>query len=199
MKTITIDRTFGSGGREVALRISKMTGVPYFDNDIILRAAEDFGVDVGVLKNYDENYVGSLIYNLSMFSTTNEYEQSAIYRTYFAVSETVRRLRREHNGGIFIGRCADVILDGECPLVRAFIYSSSMEKRVRRTLEQEDVSDEKAETFIQRKDKQRRNYYQFFTDNKWGAPTNYDILLNTSTVDYDKCAEIIIGLAKSGA
>ena len=196
MKTITIDRTFGSGGREVALRISKITGVPYFDNEIILKAAEDFGVDVGVLKNYDENYVGSLIYNLSMFSASNEYEQSAIYRTYFAVSETMRKLCKENGGGIFIGRCADVILNEIYPTVRAFIYSSSMEKRIERTLELEDVTRNKAETFIQRKDKQRRNYYQFFTDNKWGAPTNYDLMLNTATIDYDKCAQIIIDLAQ---
>lgn len=195
MKTITIDRTFGSGGREVALRISEKTGVPYFDSEIILKAAEDFGVDVGVLKNYDENYVGSLIYNLSMFSASSEYEQSTIYRTYFAVCETIRKLNRENNGGIFIGRCTDVILSEQCPTVRTFIYSSSMEKRIERTLEVEEVSRNKSEAFIQRKDKQRRNYYQFFTDNKWGAPTNYDIMLNTATVDYDKCAQIIIDLA----
>lgn len=195
MKTITIDRTFGSGGREVALRISNMTGVPYFDSEIILKAAEDYGVDVGMLKNYDENYVGSLIYNLAMFSASSEYEQSAIYRTYFAVSETMRKLCQESGGGIFIGRCSDVILSESAPIIKTFIYSSSMEQRIERTLELEDVSRSKAESFIQKKDKQRRNYYQFFTDNKWGAPTNYDLMLNTATVDYDKCAKIIIDLA----
>lgn len=195
MKTITIDRTFGSGGREVALRISQMTGVPYFDNEIILKAAEDFGVDVGVLKNYDENYVGSLIYNLSMFSATGDYEQSTIYRTYFAVSEAMRKLCREHAGGIFIGRCADVILSDVRPILRTFIYSSSMERRIARTLELEDVSQGKAEVFIQRKDKQRRNYYQFFTDNQWSASVNYDVMLNTATIDYDTCAKIMIDLA----
>lgn len=196
MKTVTIDRTFGSGGREVAERISKITGVPFFDNDIILKAAENFGVDVGVLKNNDEHYVGSLIYNLSMFASEGDFESNAVYRTYFAVSETVRRLRAEHDGGVFLGRCADVILAGEGPIVRTFIYSSSMEKRIERTLRLEDVSDGKAEAFIQNKDRQRRNYYQFFTDNKWGAPTNYDIMLNTATVDYDECARMIVELAE---
>ncbi len=195
MKTVTIDRTFGSGGREVAARLAKMTGVPFFDNEIILKAAENFGVDVGVLKNNDEHYVGSLIYNLSMFGANGDYESSPVYRTYFAVSETVRKLRAENDGGIFLGRCADVILEGEGPIVRVFIYSSSMENRIARTLQLEDVSDGKAETFIQNKDKQRRNYYQFFTDNKWGAPTNYDIMLNTATINYDECARIIAQLA----
>ena len=195
MKTVTIDRTFGSGGREVAARLANLTGVPFFDNDIILRAAENFGVDVGLLKNNEEHYVGSLIYNLSMFGANGDFESSPVYRTYFAVSETVRRLRAENDGGIFLGRCADVILQGEGSIVRTFIYSSSMERRIARTLALEDVSDGKAETFIQNKDKQRRNYYQFFTDNKWGAPTNYDILLNTATIDYDECARIISEIA----
>ena len=195
MKTITIDRTFGSGGREIALQLSQKTGVPFFDNEIILKAAEDFGVDVGLLRNYDENYVGSLIYNLSMMSTTGDYEQSAIYRTYFAVSEAMRRLCKEHEGGIFLGRCADVILADLRPILRTFIYSSSMEMRIDRTVSLEDVSRAKAETFIQRKDKQRRNYYQFFTDNKWSASVTYDIMLNTASIDYGKCADIIIELA----
>ena len=170
--------------------------MPFFDNDIILKAAEEFGVDVGLLKNNDEHYVGSLIYNLSMFGAEGNFETTPVYRTYFAVSETVRKLRAEHDGGIFMGRCADVILQGECPLVRVFIYSSSMEKRIERTLRLEDVSEEKAEAFIQRKDKQRRNYYQFFTRNKWGVSVNYDIMLNTATIDYDACAKIIAGLAE---
>ena len=195
MKTVTIDRTFGSGGREVAVLLSQMTGVPLFDNDIILKAAENFGVDVGVLKNNDEHYVGSLIYNLSLFSSDGDFESSPVFRTYFAVSETMRRLRGEHDGGIFMGRCADVILKDEGPIVRVFIYSSSMEKRIERTLRNEDVSDGKAESFIQQKDKQRRNYYQFFTENKWGAPTNYDIMLNTATLGYEECARIIADLA----
>ena len=195
MKTVTIDRTFGSGGREVAARLAELTGVPFFDNEIILKAAENFGVDVGVLKNHDEHYVGSLIYNLSMFGANGDFESSPVYRTYFAVSETVRKLRAENDGGIFLGRCADVILQGEGPLIRVFIYSSSMEKRIARTLALEDVSDGKAEIFIHNKDKQRRNYYQFFTDNKWGAPTNYDIMLNTATFDYDECAKIISDIA----
>ena len=122
--------------------------MPFFDNDIILKAAEEFGVDVGLLKNNDEHYVGSLIYNLSMFGAEGNFETTPVYRTYFAVSETVRKLRAEHDGGIFMGRCADVILQGECPLVRVFIYSSSMEKRIERTLRLEDVSEEKAEAFI---------------------------------------------------
>lgn len=198
MKTITIDRTFGSGGREVARILAERMGVPCFDNDIVLKAAENYGVDVGVLKNYDEHYVGSLIYNLSLFAADQDYEQTSIYRTYFAVSETVRRLCREHDGGVFMGRCADVILADVAPLVRVFVFSSSMEKRVERTLELEDVSREKAEAYIQRKDKERRNYYQFFTDNKWGASVNYDILLNTATLGYEKCAELVMALAEDG-
>ncbi len=197
MKTITIDRTFGSGGREIALIISKRAGIPYFDSEIILKAAEDFGVDVGVLKTYDENYVGSLIYNLAMFSANSQYDQTAIYRTYFAVAETIRRLNEQNdNGCVFIGRCADVILGEKFPVVKTYVYSTSMENRIKRITELEgDDGSNKMESYILRKDKQRRNYYQFFTDNKWGAPGNYDIMLNTATIDYEKCADILIDLA----
>ena len=92
MKTVTIDRTFGSGGREVAARLANLTGVPFFDNDIILRAAENFGVDVGLLKNNDEHYVGSLIYNLSMFGANGDFESSPVYRTTGAYSSDAAQM-----------------------------------------------------------------------------------------------------------
>ena len=79
MKTVTIDRTFGSGGREVAARLAGMTGVPFFDNDIILKAAENFGVDVGVLKNMGKKRItthsgegGSGIGMMTLFNILRE-------------------------------------------------------------------------------------------------------------------------------
>ena len=41
MKTIvTIDRQFGSGGKEVGIRVAKELGIPFYDEELIQEAAK---------------------------------------------------------------------------------------------------------------------------------------------------------------
>ena len=40
-KIITINRTFGSGGREIGLRLANELGVPFYDKDVISQLAID--------------------------------------------------------------------------------------------------------------------------------------------------------------
>ena len=38
-KVITINRQYGSGGREIGRKLAEIYGVPFYDNEIISRAA----------------------------------------------------------------------------------------------------------------------------------------------------------------
>ena len=107
------------------------------------------------------------------------------------VSDTIRRLARK-GPCIFIGRCADFALDGECDVLKLFIYASSMEKRKRRICEVDDIAFEKAEEEIQKRDSQRSDYYHYFTGKNWGDMENYDACLNTSVLGYEGCGDLII-------
>ena len=40
---VTIDREFGSGGHEVAMRLAERLGIKFFDEEIIARAAASTG------------------------------------------------------------------------------------------------------------------------------------------------------------
>ena len=42
-KVITITRQFGSGGREIGKKLAEAYGIPFYDNEIISRAAKDTG------------------------------------------------------------------------------------------------------------------------------------------------------------
>lgn len=37
------------------------------------------------------------------------------------------------------------------------------------------------------KDKKHSTYYQYYTDIKWGQAQNYDICLNSGTLDIERC------------
>ena len=49
---------------------------------------------------------------------------------------------------------------------------------------------------ILKKDKQRRTYYRYYTDQQWGEYKNYDISLDSGTLGEDTCVDIICELAK---
>ena len=57
MKTeriITIGRQFGSGGREVGIKLAEKLEIPVYDKELLERAARESGLSEAVIKTYDE-------------------------------------------------------------------------------------------------------------------------------------------------
>ena len=65
-KTIVIDREYGSGGREVAKLLSEKLGIPFYDGELLVLASEKYGIDLGMMKDYDEKRMGSILYSIAM-------------------------------------------------------------------------------------------------------------------------------------
>ena len=47
------------------------------------------------------------------------------------------------------------------------------------------------EKIIRRTDKNRRTYYQYYTDQKWGARENMDLMINSSLLGIDGSVELL--------
>ena len=62
-KTIVIDREYGSGGREVAKLLSEKLGIPFYDGELLVLASEKYNIDLGMMKDYDEKRMGSILYS----------------------------------------------------------------------------------------------------------------------------------------
>lgn len=197
MKIITIDREYGSGGREVGRIISEKTGITCYDNHLIMEAAENFGLSVGMMKDYDEKNIGSTLYNIAMIASNMKMdgESNKTYEIYYAIAETVRRIAAQ-GPAVFIGRCAGEALKENKNVVNAFIYTSDWEKRKKRIVELDGVSESNAEYALKKRDKQRKSFYEFYTGKKWGERQNYDLMLNTAKLGYETCADVLISLAK---
>ncbi len=65
MRTITIERQYASGGREIARRISERLGIPFYDGQLLIMAAERFGLNPGVVKENDEKVNRSFLYSVA--------------------------------------------------------------------------------------------------------------------------------------
>ena len=115
-------------------------------------------------------------------------------RVFEAQAELIRRLA-QRGPGIFVGRCADQILKDDNQLLRVYIYASDMEDRIKRIKKNKHISQEEALDRIAYKDRQRRDYYNFYTGHEWGKMENYDICLNTSVLSEEECVELLMKLA----
>ena len=200
-QSIVIDREYGSGGREVARILSEKLGMEFYDGNLLTLAGKEYGIDLGVLQEYDERGVGSILHDLTMVHSTpygtsiNELP----FQVYTATSRLVQTLVAK-GPCIFLGRCTAQILSTEAraPFIHAFIYASRMEDRVERVRKVDGVDSNRIEAYIKRRDSQRRNYNRFFTDKTWGDYKNYDLMLNTSALGYEGAAKAILALMEDG-
>ena len=106
-------------------------------------------------------------------------------------SHEIKRIAKNENC-IFVGRCADHVLQCEdVQLLRVFV-SAPTENRIRRKMEQENLSHLRAKSLVRKMDLQRKAYYEHYTGNKWGDPQNYDLHINTGIVSIEQAVELIV-------
>ena len=65
-KIITIGRQFGSGGREIGEKLALKLGIPFYDKDLLKRAAKESGLCEEIFENFDEKPSSSFLYSLVM-------------------------------------------------------------------------------------------------------------------------------------
>ena len=192
LRTITIERQYASGGREIGKRLSEKLGIPFYDGQLLMLAAEKYGLNPEEVKANDEKVNRSLLYSVAAAVENFRGNDRGMlpYRIYQAQAETIRRLSME-GPCIFIGRCAGEILKEKRRSLNVFIYASSMAERRERANQIDNIPRTDADSYIHMKDKQRRDYYKMYAEKEWGDPLNYDLCMNSSALGYDRCVELI--------
>ena len=195
MKSIAIEREFGSGGREIGMKTAELAGIPYYDSNLMVEAGKNFNIPLDLLKEFDEQRTGSILYNLAMFTGYNRTENiQKVQELYYGMEETIHRLARL-GPAVFIGRCCTEILKSETEVYSVYIYSSDTDKKIKRIMEAEQVGELEARRMMERKDRQRRTYFHHWTEKEWGDKKNYDLELNTARLSTDECAAILLQMA----
>ncbi len=196
---ITIGRQFGSGGRQIAKLVAEKLGVKVYDKELINIAARSSGISQELLDDYDERPTNSFLYSLSLgaYSFDNPVMGIAhmpIVDRVFAVQSQVIRDIAQNESCVIIGRCADSILHDHNNVLSVFIHADK-DFRIKRVSEYENVPLNEASVLVKNADKRRASYYNYFSDDKWGVATTYDLCLN-SELGFEKVADIIVECAK---
>ena len=193
---ITIARQYGSGGREIGEKIAAALGIPLIDKELIKDAASSGNLNEEVIKSADESATNSLLYTLAMGSnvlgTTMHfgYKMPINDKLFLLQSEAIKNYAAE-GSCVIIGRCADYVLREEPNIFRIFIYGDLDHRQERVKARHPEIKPSQIIDVINKTDKRRASYYNFYTGNKWGKYDNYDMAINSSTLGIDETAKLI--------
>lgn len=191
---VTISRQYGSGGREIAERLAKKMQVRCYDRQIVYLAAEKLGngdMDVESILNEAYNIPGNYGSFFGGFSLVSDIipDYNKMYREQASL---IKKLAAK-SGGVFLGRCADAVLANEKDCYHIFVYADDAYRQDRSkklygnlTLKEMD-----------KVDKNRQRYYNYYTGRVWGEPLNYDLMINTSKIALEDAANLIIDYIES--
>lgn len=195
MKFITIEREYGSGGRAVAERLSKATGLPCYGREILEAAAEKLHIPVSQLEQYEEKPTGSLLYSIAMIGKAQTADPDMLMKDgcLFVAEHMAIREFADRGPAIFLGHCASEALKDRKNVVTVFI-KSSMEERKRRITREYGIPESEVCATIRRFDKKRAGYYQTNSTKKWRDLQTYDLVLDSSSLGVDGCVAALRGL-----
>ncbi len=192
---INIGRQFGSGGKAVADCLGQKLGIPVYDNELLSKAAQDYGFKVELFKDRDEKKRTlslSSIFSSSIFGGGSYgTDDTALFSMQ---AQTIKNIA-DKGSAIIVGRAADYILREENCCLNVFL-TSPLDVRMERVSKRTGISLEEARDFIQKKEKDREDFYNYFTFGNWGVASTYDLCVDTSLLGVEGTADFIIDFAR---
>ena len=194
---ITIGRQFGSGGREIGEMLAKNYGIKCYDKELLSRAAKESGFCEEMIQNHDERPTNSFLYNLVMDTYSFGYNASSFvdmpisHQVFLAQFDTIKKIAEE-GPCVIVGRCADYALSDFDNVLNIFIHADE-ECKIKRIKERFDdiKTDDQARDMMNKKDKQRQSYYNYYSSKKWGRADSYDLTINSSILGIEGTVKFI--------
>ncbi len=196
---ITIGRQLGSGGRQIGQKLSARLGIAFYDKELIRIASKESGLKEEFFERVDEQKHFSLFPGLFGIRTSVTDDFFSNYylsnETLFKIQSDVMRRLAEEGSSIFVGRCADYVLKEHRDCLNLFI-SADINDRIRRIAGSHKITEEKAREIIEKTDKGRSSYYNYFSAKTWGAAESYHLCINSSLLGIDSTVDLIWRVAE---
>lgn len=190
---IVIGRQFGCGAREAGKILSRRLGIPYYDKELLSEAASRLGFDKEIFAKADEKRPSFLRFFTGSSAGTPVFSTSGLSpeKIYEFQSMVIAKIIEE-GACVIVGRTADYIARNDSRLVSVFLHASE-ESRASHIIRRGDAdSIEKSIEMGRRRDKERENYYNYFTGRRWGHASNYHLTLDASTLSAEDIADLIL-------
>ena len=195
---ITIARQYGSGGRTIGEMLADKLGIHFYDKELMKLASEDSGINERLFNTADEKVKQSVF--SKMFKTEKAYKGDVISpksdefvsddNLFNYQAKVVKELAEKENC-VTVGRCADYVLKDYDHVLSVFIHGPKdfcMQEAAKKI----NLTGKELERFIAKTDKERADYYKYYTGREWTDARNYDLCLDSSKLGFERCVEEII-------
>ena len=201
--TIAINREYGSGGRTIGEMLANDLGIHYYDKEILKLASIDSGINqmlfngseelprwtkhLKYVKRAKDAYDGQLIPPGSQDFTSD--------KNLFTYQAKVIEKLCDEEPCVIVGRCGGFILKNRPNVVRVFIHAP-FDFLMEQAALVKSLPMKELQKFIERTNRSRAEYSEYYTGEKWDDAHNYDLCLDSSKLGFEKCVEIIKGYMK---
>ena len=191
---ITISREYGAGGTSIGRRVAQELGVEIYDRDIIRNTVLQTGLDAGVIEHEEEEISRADAFLRMITPAAYVDRREAIYE----VERDVILTLASKGPCVFIGRCADAILnEANVDCLNVFVYADDVHRAVRVSQLLDTKNPTEIQKAMKRTDAARRSYYQQFAGRKWGDFHNYNLMLDSGLLGYETCVKLICDAARA--
>ena len=188
---ITIGREFGSGGHEIGMKLAEKLGIKCYDKELLQVAAKESGLCEELFASQDEKPTNSFLYSLVMDTYSLGYVDMPInHKVFLAQFDAIKKLAAKESC-VIVGRCADYALEDD-PFAVSVWIKASLDERIKRIKKLYELNDSKAADLIQKTDKKRASYYNYYSSKKWGEAKSYDLCIDSGLVGIDGAIELIL-------
>ena len=151
--------------------------------NLVITMSRRFGTGASLIAKELSEKLGVPVYDKAYI----EHEMQE--NSYESESELIRGLAKE--SCIILGRCASEILKDQANVFNGYICADK-EDRIQRIMKKESLSYEDAKAMLEKNDRERADYYNANTGKVWGDVNNYHMILDTTTLGIENCADILI-------
>ena len=178
MSIITISRGTMSGGKQLAETLAEQLGYRCVSREIIIKAADDYGVPEGKL-------FATIQKSPSIFQKlTFERDRYLAY-----IQASLCEYAREDNL-VYHGNAGHFLLEGVAHVLRIRLVAD-MPYRIRAAMKQFNYSEKEAAKYIERVDKGRVKWTNFLYGRDWTSSELYDLVFNIERTGLDFVCEMV--------
>ena len=193
---ITIGRECGSGGRLIGNRLAEKLNIKCDDKELLTLAAKKSGLCEEIFESHDEKPTSSFLYSLVMDTYSFGYSSAGFtdmpmnHKIFLAQFEAIKKLASE-GPCVMVGRCADYALADNPDCFSVFVHAN-LDWRINRIAQKYNKNAKEAKDMINKTDKSRSSYYNYYTNKKWRSADSYSLCLDSSKLGIDGTAKAII-------
>jgi len=171
MSVITISREFGSGGDVVARQVAHALDFHFVDQKFVSTILGQYGY-----VEFDKEYA-----NLPTFWERFDAQREKHRDVMMSMLNRVIRAIAHHGNVVILGRSGFEILGGFSDVLHVRLQAP-FPVRVKRIMEEQQITAEQAESAVKQSDKVRIAFVEEFYRVPWNAIHAFDLVINTGKI-----------------